>query len=127
MARDPYTLEIALDVSGKATGELYIDDGKSYDHQHGAYTLMKFKYSNQDGLEASVGSGGTKEFLGWKNKIERIVIMGNENTIEGNTVQVYQNGQVTGTAQFDKLGSGKLIIRKPNVELSTSWKIKIAE
>ncbi|KAI3523968.1 hypothetical protein L1887_02522 [Cichorium endivia] len=41
MENDPYTLVISLDNSGEAEGELYIDDGKSYEFKNGgAYIQM---------------------------------------------------------------------------------------
>ena len=33
MKLDPYTIRVALDKSGNAKGELYIDDGDSYDYR----------------------------------------------------------------------------------------------
>ena len=35
MSHDPYTLVIALDQSGNANGEIYIDDGKSFNYKTG--------------------------------------------------------------------------------------------
>ncbi|RXK42031.1 alpha 1,3-glucosidase [Tremella mesenterica] len=44
MWQDPFTLLIALDKEGKATGELYLDDGVGYDYQSGDYVWRKFEY-----------------------------------------------------------------------------------
>lgn len=37
MVRDPFTLVVALDESGKAEGDLYLDDGHSFAFTKGAY------------------------------------------------------------------------------------------
>lgn len=40
MARDPITLVIALDRQGQASGELYVDDGRSFAFQVGMARLL---------------------------------------------------------------------------------------
>ena len=43
MKYDPYTLIVAFDSVGKAEGELYIDDGDSYEYSDNqAYSRIKF-------------------------------------------------------------------------------------
>lgn len=42
MKRDPFTLRVALDKSGSARGELYLDDGVSYDHTKGDFVWREF-------------------------------------------------------------------------------------
>jgi hypothetical protein len=37
MSQDPYTLFIALDTHGEASGELYLDDGHSFEYQQGFF------------------------------------------------------------------------------------------
>ncbi|CBI17232.3 unnamed protein product, partial [Vitis vinifera] len=46
MANDPYTLVIALNGSHAAEGELYIDDGKSFEFKQGAYIHRHFVFSD---------------------------------------------------------------------------------
>ena len=36
-ARDPFTLVVALDADGKATGDLFLDDGSSFAFKRGQY------------------------------------------------------------------------------------------
>ncbi|KAI4180650.1 MAG: hypothetical protein L6R41_007093 [Letrouitia leprolyta] len=43
MKWDPYTLVIALDKNGNAEGELYVDDGESFEFQKGAYIHRRFR------------------------------------------------------------------------------------
>ena len=44
MREDPITLIVAPDREGKATGTLYLDDGKSFDYKTGAHLYMEFTY-----------------------------------------------------------------------------------
>lgn len=42
MKRDPFTLRVALSKSGAARGELYLDDGESYNHMKGQFIWREF-------------------------------------------------------------------------------------
>ncbi|KAF9012644.1 alpha-glucosidase [Cyathus striatus] len=42
MKLDPFTLRVALSKAGDARGELYLDDGTSYDHQKGDFVWREF-------------------------------------------------------------------------------------
>ena len=46
MHEDPITLIVAPDKEGKASGTLYLDDGKSFDYREGAKLYMQFTYDN---------------------------------------------------------------------------------
>lgn len=75
MARDPYTLVVALSLEENAFGELYLDDGRTFDHQKGAYALRRFLYKDGE-LKATIASGGQVEFEGRDATIERVVLLG---------------------------------------------------
>lgn len=42
MKNDPFTLRVALSKSGVAKGELYLDDGVTYDHEKGSFVWREF-------------------------------------------------------------------------------------
>ncbi|KAG6865118.1 hypothetical protein C0991_005018 [Blastosporella zonata] len=42
MHQDPFTLRVALSKAGTARGELYLDDGVTYDHQKGQFVWREF-------------------------------------------------------------------------------------
>ena len=42
MKYDPFTLRVALDKNGQARGELYLDDGVSYNYQQGEFVWREF-------------------------------------------------------------------------------------
>ena len=52
MKHDPFTLRVALDTSGNARGELYLDDGETYAHARGDVVWR--------GLVAKTGKGKGK-------------------------------------------------------------------
>ena len=77
---DPYTLVIALDVSGSATGELYLDDGKSFAYERGvfAHRVFTFKDGTLTNKPLRASSGGSQARKEYKpaNEIERIIVLG---------------------------------------------------
>jgi alpha 1,3-glucosidase len=55
MKDDPYTLVVALNGNGAADGELYVDDGKSYDYQtKNAYLRRNFRFQGTELTSTSV-------------------------------------------------------------------------
>jgi alpha 1,3-glucosidase len=51
MKLDPFTIRIALSKSGTARGELYLDDGESYDHQKGQLVWRQFNADKTSGTK----------------------------------------------------------------------------
>lgn len=81
MAKDPFTLWIALDSSGSASGDLYLDDGHSFAYQRGSYLHRQFSFSKgvltNEAAETSSAVLPVKAGkLSMPNTIERIVVMG---------------------------------------------------
>ncbi|KAF9478104.1 glycoside hydrolase family 31 protein [Pholiota conissans] len=63
MKRDPFTLRVALSKAGNARGELYLDDGVTYDHLKGQFIWREFiaEKSGKKGLRlSSVDLGAAK-------------------------------------------------------------------
>ncbi|XP_023749340.1 probable glucan 1,3-alpha-glucosidase [Lactuca sativa] len=129
MENDPYTLVIALDSSGEAEGELYIDDGKSYDFKNGAYIHRRFLFSNGKltsvnlATSASVGPMFLSDCT-----IERIILLGQ--TSKPKSARIEPANRVTevelGPIQT-RVGvrPSVLTIRKPNVKVSEDWSIQL--
>jgi alpha 1,3-glucosidase len=71
----PLTLYIALDESQKATGELYLDDGETYDYVRKVFLRRQFTYANNLLTCRTLGTQTMpKELVGLK--INRIVVYG---------------------------------------------------
>lgn len=44
--QDPFTLIVALSVNATASGNLYLDDGESYEYRKGKYVALDLVYEN---------------------------------------------------------------------------------
>jgi alpha 1,3-glucosidase len=74
---DPFSLIIAVDAEGKAVGELYVDDGETFDFARGAFVHRKFVFS--DGILRCLAVGpqsGGKFLFSFDVAIEQIQVVG---------------------------------------------------
>ena len=61
MHEDPITLIVAPDKAGKASGTLYLDDGKSFDYQSGGKIYMRFTFDDGKLESKILTPKGTRE------------------------------------------------------------------
>jgi alpha 1,3-glucosidase len=123
MVRDPYTLVVALDRSGKATGTLYADDGRSFDFQGGKFLHRTFRFEG-DALvsKRSPGALGNGTFA-TGCVIERVVILG--------ALRSYTRAQVSDAAGAVREASvvalrGRVEVRKPDLSVDADWTLSLA-
>lgn len=118
MQNDPFTLVVALDQSGSASGTVYIDDGKSFDYRTGSFiyasvrfhgSKMEYKMEQKPGYE-------TKSFL------ERVVIMGVDKDLGVATLKTASGERVTLATKYDAQAK-LLVLRKPGVNMGNEWEI----
>ncbi|KAG0325813.1 hypothetical protein BG000_001662 [Podila horticola] len=81
MENDPFTLVIALDSKGEASGRLYLDDGETFNYKHGDYILREFKVNKGTLSSRSLKQANEPEasvFMQHKAglRVERIVVLG---------------------------------------------------
>jgi mannosyl-oligosaccharide alpha-1,3-glucosidase len=69
---DPFTLHVALDAHGASAGDLYLDDGKTFQYKQGRFAHRLFRYADGK-LSCSTASEG--QFAA-PNTVERVVIYG---------------------------------------------------
>jgi mannosyl-oligosaccharide alpha-1,3-glucosidase len=121
---------IALNSSKSAEGELYVDDGKSYDYQQGAFIHRRFVFADNKLTSFNVAPDnlGNKKFT-TECVVERIVILGlssgaKKAIIEPGNLEV---GIESGPISL-RSGSSPVAptIRRPNVHIAGDWTIKIA-
>ncbi|XP_051127208.1 probable glucan 1,3-alpha-glucosidase [Andrographis paniculata] len=125
MEDDPYTLVIALNSSKAAEGELYEDDGKSFEFLHGAYIHRGFTFSDRKLTSSNMAP---HDKFSSDCTIERIILLGMSPVpktalIEpGNKKVAIELGPLT-----LRRGAAPSVptIRKPNVRISDDWTIKI--
>jgi alpha 1,3-glucosidase len=119
MKDDPYTLVVALNGNGAADGELYVDDGKSYDYQtKNAYLRRNFRFQGTELTSTSIGEGT----LQLSTPIERVVVLGVK---KPQKVTLKQKGKADKNLEFEYLSEpgNKVVIRKPDVAISEDWSI----
>ena len=125
MVNDPYTLFVALDASQTATGELYMDDEVTFNHESkGDFAIATFSAQINDSsgiIQNSVEAGKGWGASAWGSNdrlIERIVIMGmrpaSNISIEGESLGFTYDNEA-------KI----LVIRKPDVMATRNWEIRI--
>jgi len=125
MIQDPYTLYVALDTNGNASGSLYMDDENTFNY------ARKNEFASSD---FSVVISGDYGYIrnsatvgdGWKgiaedaNKmIERIIVMG----VEKHPSSVHEVGESLGFTHDSN--AHVLVIRKPELSALVDWEVKI--
>jgi mannosyl-oligosaccharide alpha-1,3-glucosidase len=154
MKRDPFTLRVALSKAGTARGELYLDDGESYNHMKGQFVWREFiaeksKSSTKTLKLSSRDLGAAKpneavDGVALKTydpsneyaksiaeiRVEKIVIVGlsakpSSVKIHGGQELIWE--YVPGVASGEKKegGASLLVIRDPKVLIVKDWSIEI--
>lgn len=119
MAHDPYTLTVALNNSGKASGNLYIDDGETFNYEQGEYANVYFTATNNSIKGEIRGHDGFIKSLD-DIFIEKIVVL---SVKELSSIRIQQSG-----SQWEnncRSIDGNLIIENPKLKLSSEWTIEI--
>lgn len=130
MVNDPYTLVIALNSSQAAEGELYIDDGKSFEFMQGAYIHRRFIFSKGKltSMNLAPTSNGKSKFSS-KCVIERIILLGYSPGPKSALIEpANQKVEIElGPVRIQGGGRGASVvtIRKPMVRVTDDWTIKI--
>ncbi len=152
MKHDPFTLRVALSKSGSARGELYLDDGETYDHQKGHFVWRAFvaERTGRKGLRlhsADLGSAHPAEAVDGaalavydpsnafaagiaQVRVEKVVLVGlaskpSSVKVEGGAELVWE--YTHGVASNDKKegAASILTIKDPKVLIHKDWAIVI--
>lgn len=131
MANDPYTLFITLSDDQTAEGELYVDDGESFDYASGAYIHRQFTLTDKKLTSTNAGrkpKAGSAYRKSMKDiRIERIIVVGVPKRFTGKKVQVTQAGhkwETTVTVSETKGKARSIVIRDPKVRIGQDWEIQ---
>lgn len=154
MKFDPFTLRVALDGNEGARGDLYLDDGESYNHEKGSLVWRLFNASRVSKKKLRVSSenyvtraagvdvvhGVAKVPVAGDNafarsiaavRVERIVIFGVADkparvTLENGATELDWDYQPGVGAKGKKEGNaGVLVIRDPAVRIVDDWSIEV--
>jgi len=130
MKFDPYTLVVALSKKGTAKGELYVDDGESFDYENGAYIHREFEFA--DGVLASTniakkGKLTDKYLKSMKNVgVEKLLIVGAPKDWEGKTTVKVGSSEARMEWHGEEEGKAAwALIKAPKVSIADDWKIEI--
>ena len=150
MKFDPFTLRVALDGNESARGDLYLDDGESYNYEKGdqvwrlfnasKVSKKKLQISSENYVAPSVVPSVTKVPLVGDNsfaktiagvRVERIILFGvadkpTKVTLENGGTELDWEYQPGVGAKGRKEGTtGLLVIRDPAVRIVDDWHIEV--
>ncbi|CAO3564059.1 unnamed protein product [Mortierella alpina] len=120
MENDPFTLVIALDSKGEATGRIYLDDGESFNYEKGDYILREFNVAEGVLRSRDLRTAGTdkpSEFVQRVGalRIERLVILGSIKPLKSAECAAAPVG-----------GSYVCTIKEPKVAIGEDFEVKLA-
>lgn len=135
MRWDPFTLVVVLDKTGEADGTLYVDDGETYDYEHGAYIHRRFNFKDSTLSSEDLAATGPKTAAYLKTmadvRVERVVVVDPSKELqEKSSVTVIEDGaQAASTASLEFIAqpngkSSYAVVKNPNVGIGKSWKIE---
>lgn len=135
MKWDPYTLVVVLGNDRKAEGDLYVDDGDSFDYEKGQYihrrfifdanTLTSADYEGRD--DASIKEGEWLKKMRTVN-VEKIIVVGAPAAWKGKkTVTVESEGKTWAAAieynPAEKSRAAFAVVKKVGVRVGADFKI----
>lgn len=149
--RDPLTLVVALDSSGKACGDLYLDDGASFAFARGAFASRKICFdagtgelSNRAAAGPQASPAAAASWKGaspsWKSgvSVNRVVVLGLpefSSTKKASSSSSSHWRALEGSREIDAapgpltLSPGApvvgVVIRKPEVAADGDWTIRL--
>ncbi|KAL1918966.1 uncharacterized protein VTP21DRAFT_2347 [Calcarisporiella thermophila] len=126
MRLDPFTLVVALDAHGKASGSLYLDDGETFDFERGDFLDREFVFINNK-LSARASP---KEVLSKsqsasvdalkKVRVERVVVLGMEKV----PVRIVLKEKGAERVVAFENAAGRLILRDPGCLIGNDWDLE---
>ncbi|KAM4643583.1 neutral alpha-glucosidase AB isoform 2-T2 [Amazona ochrocephala] len=119
MQGDPFTLYVALSPQGTAEGDLFLDDGKSFDYETKARFLHRqFTFAGNTLTASSADPRGSFDTPVW---LERVVILGAGKP--GAVILQPANGSETRLDFQHEAEPPVLTVRKPGVRMGDDWAI----
>jgi alpha 1,3-glucosidase len=123
MLKDPFTLVVALNSQQEAKGQIYLDDGHSFDWKTGAFIWRDFSFANSE-LKATAHS--TDELAGTFTidcVVERLIVLGLAPGELKKVVALVPGKDPVDLEWSQQPGSSKVVVRKPEVPISSDWSI----
>ncbi|KAH6693070.1 neutral alpha-glucosidase AB, partial [Verticillium dahliae] len=138
MRFDDYTLVVAVNKVGNAEGELYVDDGDSFDYEGGQYIHRKFNLDKAAKTLSSVDAEGrdTKAIKAGKwleamdaVHVDKIVVVGAPAAWDKAAVEVESEGKTwTAQVRYHKAEKGRAafaVVGRVGARIGADWTIKL--
>lgn len=128
MENDPFTLVIALDSEGEASGRLYLDDGETFEYTRGDYILREFKV--QGWVLTSRSLNRQEPEAEWSFirrfsslKVERIVFQGLSRPVS----HVVIDGRSTAAESRHDIAGGQYVVTvsKAHLSIGQDWSVTL--
>ena len=120
MANDPITLIVALDKNQRSKGQLYLDDGKSFNYKtKQEFVLIDFDFAN-DKLTGHLVSKPGYECKSW---LERVIILGYEKPVKSAKIVSPTTGEEILKTSLSE--NKVLTIRRPGVNICADWELTL--
>jgi len=127
---DPYTLLIALDSKQQALGDLYVDDGQSFQYRKGEYIWRQFEFKNRtltskthllDPQDLPFAEQNGSYDPG--TVVERVLVLGLTPPAKKISLRVEGSKEEQDLEFRYADAEGKVIIRKPWAPVAKNWSI----
>ena len=129
MKWDPYTLIVVLGNTGVAVGELYFDDGETFEYQSGAHIHRAFQFTNNVLISRDIGLKGksTEKYVQSMKKVEveRIIVVGAPLEWRDKNQVKLAAGKLA-DLEYHEAKDGKAawaVVRQPKLSIAADWKI----
>lgn len=123
MENDPFTLVVALDEQMAAEGELYLDDGKSFDYQQGVFLHRVFTFRDNALVSRAKANGSFPSDV----TVERVVILGYPRDAQVKCSLRIESGPRAGSevAVTVLWEEGAAVLRKPAAMVVEDWTLRL--
>jgi alpha 1,3-glucosidase len=136
MRFDDYTLVVSVSKSGAAEGELYVDDGDTFDHEHGQYIHRKFVLSGNvlSSTDAESRDPTSVKAGRWLKamkdvSVDKIIIVGAPSSWNTKEVEVKaEGGSWKAKVQYHAAEKGRAayaVVGRVGASIGQDWTIEI--
>ncbi|CEF87825.1 hypothetical protein SNK03_012001 [Fusarium graminearum] len=137
MRFDDYTLVVSASKAGAAEGELYVDDGDSFDYEQGQYIHRKFTLGGNTLTSLDAEGRDTKSLKAgtWLKAMEsvhvdKIIIVGAPKTWDQKEAQIESEGRTwTVQVQYHAAQGSRAafaVVGRVGAKIGEDWSIKLA-
>ncbi|OAR05923.1 hypothetical protein LLEC1_05391 [Akanthomyces lecanii] len=137
MKYDDYTLVVSVSKDGAAEGELYADDGDTFEHEKGQYIYRKFSLTKNgmssidaEGRSAKSVKAGTWLKAQGRVHVDKIIVVGATEAWNKKEVEIESEGK-TWAVQVDYHAAAKgqaayAVVGRVGAKIGSDWSITLA-